>query len=114
MIHCRSSLGFHDPFGSCFFPLHATRRNESPTALRQFACHKYSITSHPIELLDDWEALASIEMIQVKFFFVLVTANAGLQDVLERSRTIRELYPRGVDVAVEMTGAKHVIHEVGG
>lgn len=33
------------------------------------------------------------------------------EDVLERSRTIREMYPRGVDVAVEMTGAKHVIHE---
>lgn len=35
------------------------------------------------------------------------------EDVLERSRTIREMYPRGVDVAVEMTGAKHVIHEAG-
>ena len=30
---------------------------------------------------------------------------------MERSKTIREMYPRGVDVAVEMTGAKHVIHE---
>eukprot|EP00913_Durusdinium_trenchii_P004353 g4035.t1 len=40
---------------------------------------------------------------------LLVTENE--EDYLERSRTIREMYPRGVDVAVEMTGAKHVIHE---
>ena len=33
------------------------------------------------------------------------------QECEERCRSIRKMYPRGVDVAVEMTGAKNVIHE---
>ncbi|CAJ1349169.1 unnamed protein product [Effrenium voratum] len=46
-----------------------------------------------------------------RFGGIPLLVHGGDEECLERSRFIRERYPRGVDVAVEMTGAKHVIHE---
>merc|ERR1719476_211770 len=37
--------------------------------------------------------------------------HGGQDEYMERSRQVRQLCPQGVDVVVEMTGAKHVITE---
>jgi len=46
-----------------------------------------------------------------RFGAIPLLVSGGDEDVMERSRLVRERCPRGVDVAVEMTGAKHVISE---
>merc|ERR1719476_1056944 len=37
--------------------------------------------------------------------------HGGQDEYMERSRQVRQICPRGVDVVVEMTGAKHVVTE---
>lgn len=46
-----------------------------------------------------------------QFGAIPLQVTGGEEERLERSRFIRSLFPRGVDVAVEMTGAKQVISE---
>merc|ERR1712224_876264 len=46
-----------------------------------------------------------------RFGAIPILVTGGEEECLERARFVRERCPRGVDVAVEMTGAKHVITE---
>merc|ERR1740138_469842 len=46
-----------------------------------------------------------------RFGAVPMLVSGGDEECLERAKQVREICPRGVDVVVEMTGAKHVIME---
>lgn len=46
-----------------------------------------------------------------RFGAIPMLVEGGEEECLERARVVRERCPRGVDVVVEMTGAKHVIPE---
>merc|ERR1740138_643045 len=46
-----------------------------------------------------------------RFGAVPMLVSGGDEECLERARQVREVCPRGVDVVVEMTGAKHVVNE---
>jgi len=46
-----------------------------------------------------------------RFGAIPMQVSGGEEECLERAKQVRSLCPRGVDVVVEMTGAKHVIME---